>query len=65
MYVVEISTYSSGDRQESVVADQNYVEDGGSTEQIVHHEPQLAESTAQHPSACQDVGHVHGDTECS
>ena len=60
---VALYTHCSGDGEESVVADEDDVEDRGSTQQVVHEEPQLTESSAQHPAACQDVGDVYRDAE--
>lgn len=55
--------YRSGDREEAVVADEDNVEDGGWTQQVVHDQPELTQSPAQHPLASQDVGDVHRDAE--
>lgn len=62
---VALYTHCSGDGEEPVIADEDYVEDRGSAEQVVHEEPQLTETSAQHPAACQVVGDVYRDTECT
>lgn len=57
------STHCSGDWQKTVVADENDVEDRRRAEQVVHDQPQLAQTTAQRPPACEDVGDVDRDAE--
>lgn len=53
----------SGDREETVVADEDDVEDGSSAEEVVHHQPELTQPSAQHPFACQDVGQINWNTK--
>lgn len=60
---MDTQTHSTGDRQEAVVADEHDVEDGRGAEQIVHHQPQLAEASAKGPAAGQHVGHIQRDAE--
>lgn len=55
--------HRSGDREETVVADENDVEDGSGAEEVVHHQPELTQPSAQHPFACQDVGQIHWNTK--
>lgn len=57
------STHCSGDWQEAVIADEDDVEDGRRTQQVVHDQPQLAHSSAQSPPACEYVRHVDWDAE--
>lgn len=56
-------THSSGDGQEAVVADEHDVEDGRGAQQVVHHQPQLAETPAEGPAAGQHIGHIQWDAE--
>ena len=56
-------THSSGHWQEAVIANQHNVEDGCRAEQVVHDQPHLAETFAQHPPARQAVRDVHRDAE--
>lgn len=58
-----MSTHRSGDGQEAVVADQDDVEDGCRTQQVVHDQPQLTQPSAQHPPACECVRDVDWDAE--
>lgn len=55
--------HRSGDREETVVADEDDVEDGSGAEEVVHHQPELTQPSAQHPFACQDVGQIHRNTK--
>lgn len=59
------STHCSGDWQKAVVADEDDVEDRGRAKQVVHDQPQFTQSSAQCPPACEDVGDVDRDAECS
>lgn len=59
----KLSTHRSGDGQEAVVADEDDVEDGRRTQQVVHDQPQLTQSSAQHPPACECVRDVDWDAE--
>lgn len=58
-----VGTHRSSDRQEAVVADEHDVEHGGGAEQVVHDQPHLAQTLAQHPPARQVVRDVHRDAE--
>lgn len=57
------STHRSGDREETVIADEHNAEDRCRAEQIVCDQPQLAQPSTQRPPACQDVGDINRDTE--
>lgn len=57
-------THCSGDWQEAVVAYEDDVEDRRRTKQVVHDQPQLTQSSAQCPPACEDVRDVDWDAEC-
>lgn len=56
-------TYCSGDGEEPVEADEHDVEDRCRTQHVVHHQPQLTQTSAQPPLSCQHVGNIHWDTE--
>lgn len=56
-------THRPGDRQEAIIADEDDVEDRSCAEEIIHHQPQLAQSTAQHPLPSEDVRDVHRNAE--
>ena len=55
--------HRSGDGEKAVVTDEDDVEDGRRAEQVVHEQPHLAETSAQHPATCQVVRNVDRDAE--
>lgn len=59
------ATHRVCNRQEAVVTDEDDVEDRSCTKKVVHDQPQLAQSSAQHPSACECVRDVDWDAECT
>lgn len=50
--------YRFSDGDESVKADQDYVENRGSAHQVVHHQPEFAQALPKLPFACQNVRDV-------
>lgn len=59
------ATHRVCNRKEAVVANEDDVEDGRCAEKVVHDQPELAQSTAQHPPACECVRDVDWDAECT
>lgn len=57
------STYGSSDGEEPVEADEHDVEDRRRAQHVVHHQPQLTQTSAQPPLPRQHVGNIHWDTE--
>lgn len=50
-------------RDESVKTDQNNVEDGSAADQVIGHQPELAQALSKLPLACQDVRDVQRDAK--
>lgn len=59
------ATHRTRNGQEAVVTNEDDVEDGRCAKQVVHDQPQLAQSSAQHPPACECVRDVDWDAECT
>lgn len=59
------ATHRTCNGQEAVVTNEDDVEDGRCAKQVVHDQPQLAQSSAQHPLACECVRDVDWDAECT
>lgn len=59
------ATHRLCNRQEAVVANEDDVEDRRCAEKVVHDQPELAQSSAQHPPACECVRDVGWNAECT
>lgn len=57
------TTHGSSDGEEPVEADEHDVEDRRRTQHVVHHQPQLTQTSAQPPLPRQHVGNIHRDAE--